>query len=231
VGSGDEQKGRSTLLPTPYSPLPTLVASQAICPEVGRRSRASRLRPVTCDQYRRAQGRPARRRPGLPWRLSGQLTDQGRDRTPASPHPGPALALGWSVHRPGEVSGLRPPAPVLKGGSRSTAHLISEARTSSHFRAPKSRSVHIQHESQDSPPTLSPCGKPCPALHRAIGSPPAAGMASVASDGAFNWRHSGAARTRSVRAGPELAPDLIRGRNPGHLVRKIAPNPRPSRQW
>ena len=31
------------------------------------------------------------------------------------------MALGWSVHQPGEVCGLRPPAPVLRGGSRIAA--------------------------------------------------------------------------------------------------------------
>ena len=39
----------------------------------------------------------------------------------ASPHPVPASTLGWSVHQPGEVYGLRPPAPVLRGGSRIAA--------------------------------------------------------------------------------------------------------------
>jgi len=41
------------------------------------------------------------------------FTDPGRPRTTSSPHPLPALALGWSVHQPGEGCGLRPPAPVL----------------------------------------------------------------------------------------------------------------------
>jgi len=65
-----------------------------------------------------ARERPARPRPHLPWRLPGRFTDQGRSRTSASPHPDPAPALGGSVHRPGEVVGLRLPAPVLGGGSR-----------------------------------------------------------------------------------------------------------------
>jgi len=81
----------------------------------GRRSRALGLRPMTSWPLTRdwAQKRPARSRPHLPGRLFGQLTDPGRTRTSASLHPGPALALGWSVHQPGEVSGLQPSAPVL----------------------------------------------------------------------------------------------------------------------
>jgi hypothetical protein len=57
--------------------------------------------------------------------------------------------------RPRRLVGLRPSAPVLGGGSRITAHPISEAHEVSHVRAPRSRSVYIQYESQFPIPALT----------------------------------------------------------------------------
>ena len=55
----------------------------------------------------------------------------------ASPRPGPALALGWSVHRPSEGSGPQPPAPVLGGGAqdRRASHLRGRRTTAQRRRA------------------------------------------------------------------------------------------------
>ena len=68
----------------------------------GRRSRASGVAPDDLiDLSLPATGRkrrPARSRPGLLWRLLGQLTGQSCcSDSSTSPHPGPTLALGRSL--------------------------------------------------------------------------------------------------------------------------------------
>src|SRR4029078_730261 len=95
---------------------------------------------------------PALSRPHLPGRLLGQLTDPGRPRTSASPHPDPALTLGWSVHQPGEVSGLQPPAPVLRGGSRIAAVSSPRRAHTTTSRRPR----HAPHAYIINPKNLSP---------------------------------------------------------------------------
>jgi hypothetical protein len=73
-----------------------------------------------------------------------------------SPHPDPALALGWSVHQPGEVSGLQPPAPVLRGGSRIAA--VSSPRRAQ--RTTSRRARHAPYAYIMNPKNLSPAFPP-----------------------------------------------------------------------
>ena len=132
---------------TPFANSVSLAAAVPL-EGLGRRSRALGLRPMTFDLLPGdwAQERPARPRPHLPGRLLGQLTDPGRPRTSASPHPDPALALGWSVHH--ARRGIRTAAPgsCAEGRFQDRRRLISEARADNHISQPPSCSVCLHHE-------------------------------------------------------------------------------------
>ena len=141
---------------TPFANSVSLAAAVPL-EGLGRRSRALGLRPMTFDLLPGdwAQERPARPRPHLPGRLFGQLTDPGRPRTSASPHPDPALTLGWSVHH--ARRGIRTTAPgsCAEGRFQDRRRLISEARAENHISPRPSCSAYLHHQPQKPVPALS----------------------------------------------------------------------------
>src|SRR5688572_6756055 len=97
----------------------------------------------------------------------------------ASPHPVPALALGWSVHQPGEVCRLRPPAPVLRGGLQDhRASHLRGARRKAHITGRRHAPCSYIMNPKTYPRHPPPVGEVLPVLS----PPPAQGCA----------RHSGA---------------------------------------
>ena len=126
---------------------PTAIASQRLFRsrvwEEEQGARACARRPFDLLPGDWAQERPARSRPHLPGCLLGQLTDPGRPRTSASPHPGPALALGWSVHH--ARRGIRTTAP----GSCAEGRAAVSPRISSPRHAQKNTFRGLRH----APPT------------------------------------------------------------------------------
>src|SRR6185503_21392678 len=66
--------------------------------------------------------------------------------------------LGWSVHRPGEVSGLQPSAPVLRGGSRIAAVSSPRRAQKSTSRRPRHAPCAYIMNPQNLPPPPAPIG-------------------------------------------------------------------------
>ena len=75
---------------TPPLPEPANTTSLAgLCPEGWEEEQGVRAAPDDLRPISAGATTPCSAASGPALALAGQLTDQGRDRTPASPHPGP----------------------------------------------------------------------------------------------------------------------------------------------